>query len=201
MTYYKNWSCPNTASDWQIGRHDSCCALWDAKGASPFLGTLTGFWQASPDTHILALTHTYCLPLVQGTLTMLKCATLGPWHAHVCNVHPRCVFSLCTDNNKWCSCSRPSNLPRTTRNMSLAVPYVSQYGKNIQSAVRLDKRRTLNVSQLLYEVQSFWSLCRAKWLLTVWGIARPLKQILVPTPVIKQTNRVTLLSNRTFLRQ
>ncbi len=131
MTYYKNWSCPNTASDWQIGRHDSCCALWDAKGTSPFLGTLTGFWQASPDTHILALTHTYCLPLVQGTLTSLKCATLGPWHAHVCNVHPRCVFSLCADNNKWCSCSRPSNLPRTNRNMSLAEPYVSQYGKHI----------------------------------------------------------------------
>lgn len=75
--------------------------------------------------------HTYRLPLVPVTLTMLKCATLGLWHTHMSNLHPCCVVSLRGDNNKCCSCGRPSNLPHTTRNMSLTGPYVSQYEKEL----------------------------------------------------------------------
>lgn len=70
--------------------------------------------------------------------------------------------------------------------------------KKKKCAVYLDKKRTLNVSKLLYEVQSFWSLCRIKWPLTVW---RPLKRYLVLTPVIKLMKRLVLLSKCTFLEQ
>lgn len=149
-----------------------------------------------------AQTHTYCLPLGPGTLTMIQCATLGLWHTHMSNVHPCCVVSLCGGNNKCYSCGRPSNLPRTAHNMSLTEPYVSQYRNEFTKVPYAWTKEgpwmsrsflmKLRVSELFAEPSDCW-LSEA--------FRKATKANPVAAPVIKQINRVALLSKQTFLRQ
>lgn len=61
--------------------------------------------------HINTDTH---IPLIPGTLSVLKCPMLGFWHTYTLtctHMQPCRVVSLCGDNNKHHLCRRPSNFP------------------------------------------------------------------------------------------